>query len=328
MPRLDIIIPHYHESEELMAPMFEMLRLQRNVAWSDFRVLIVNDGEENALRPDYGADMPFEVTQMSIPHAGVSAARNAGMDRSQAEWIMFCDADDAFLTTTALQTFFKFIADDKVLISCAFYEEALSKTDGRMKLLWYTGKDYIFVHGKMFRREWLIANNIRFNDALTLHEDSYFIAMARFLAGKKNTVFIKDAMYLWQYNKASETRKRDNFVLETYDHLCKKNSALADELLRRGMYLQAKGIICRMITDSYVRLNCKSWTTPENRALIRDAEDCVALFLKHYDYVFKGAGDKVIQVGLDDMRDKFIKDNNFDTEAVIPFEEWVERLRK
>ena len=34
--------------------------------------------------------------------------------------------------------------------------------------------DSTFVHGKVHRRQYLIDKEIRWNDALTIHEDSYF----------------------------------------------------------------------------------------------------------------------------------------------------------
>ena len=327
MAKLDIIIPHYKEDVRLMDQMFGVLRLQRNIKWTDFRVLIVCDGEDIVLPDDFGKNEPFEVKSITVSHRGISGARNAGLDYSQAEWVMWCDSDDAFMSTEALYTYMRHMTDDKVAVFSAFYEEFPSPSAG-IKLLRHDGKDYIFVHGKAFRRSWLNDNQIRFNDNLKLHEDSYFIAMAKFHLATKNVAYIKDALYVWQYNPASVSRTYRFFVLETYDQLCKKNSALTDELLRRGMYVHAKGIVCRTITDAYVRLHCKSWNVPGNEQMLADAEDTVALFLRHYDYIFKGAGEKVIQAGLDDMRNKLIKNGDFDEATVIPFEEWVELLRK
>lgn len=327
MAKLDLIVPHYKEDIHLMDPMLGILRLQRNVNFNDFRLLIVCDGEDIEMPKDFGKDEPFEVEVIWRPHRGIAATRNAGLDYSQAEWIMFCDSDDAFHDTTAISTFLRYATDDKAMVASAFLEEAPARDGSHMMLLWHSGKDYVFVHSKMFRRQWLKDNNIRFNDDVKLHEDSFFIAMARYHLRDKDIVWIKDMLYLWQYNPASVTRKCANFVLETYDQLLKKNSALIEELLRRGMFVPAKGIVCRTITDAYCRLHCKSWNLPGNEGLIKDAEDCVALFLHHYDYIFKGAGDKVVQVGLDTLRDDMIKNEDFDPAAVVPFEDWVESLR-
>lgn len=327
MAKLDIIIPHYKEDIHLMDPMFAILRLQRNIKWTDFRVLIVCDGEDIILPEWFGHGEPFEVSSITVPHGGIAAARNAGRDYSQADWIMYCDSDDAFLTTTALQVFLDKMKDDKVMVASSFLEEGIC-SDGSIALLRHDCKDCVFIHGKAFRRSWLNDNNIRFNDEICLHEDVYFVALAKYHMAEKNIAYIKEPQYLWQYNPKSVTREKPNFVLRTYDMLCKKNSALVDELMRRGMFLPAKGIVCRTITDAYVRFHCKSWNTPENRELIADAEECVALFLRHYDYIFRNAGDVVIQAGLNSLRDIMIKRKNFDPDNVIPFEEWVEQLRK
>lgn len=326
--KLEIILPHYTEDIALMKPMLGILKLQRNVNFDDFGLLIVCDGEDIVLPDGFGSDMPFAVRSITIPHGGISAARNAGLDHSTAEWIMFCDTDDAFMSTVALQTFFRYATDDKVMVASAFFEEAPSLKDGRMLLLCHNDRDYVFVHGKMFRRKWLNDNKIRFCDALQLHEDAYFIAMAKSLVSKKNYTYIKDPLYLWQYNKKSVTRSHDNFVLQTYDKLIQKNAALTDEFMRRGMYVQAKGIVCRTITDAYCRLHCKSWNTEANREMIRDAEDCVALFLKKYDYIYKGSGDVVIQTGLHQLLDQMVKQNDFDEASTVSLEEWVDSLRK
>ena len=327
MAKLDLIVPHYTEDIHLMDPMLGILKLQRNVKWTDFRVLIVCDGEDIELPEGFGADCPFEISSIKIPHGGISAARNAGLFYSQADWVMFCDSDDAFLTTTAISTFLRYANDHKAMVASQFLEEAPSRTDGHMMLLWHSGKDYIFVHGKMFNRKWLLDNRISFNNDVQLHEDSFFIAMARYHLNDKDIVWIKDMLYLWQYNPKSVTRLHENFVLDTYDLLLKKNSALAEELMRRGMFVPAKGIICRSITDAYCRLNSKSWNKPGNERLIADAEDAVSLFLHYYDYIFRNAGQKVIDVGLNDLRGALIKNGDFDENNVISFEDWLKKLR-
>ena len=326
--KLEIIIPHYKEDIALMDAMMGILKLQRNVNFADFGVLIVCDGEDISLPRGYGHDMPFAVRSITIPHGGISAARNAGLKASRAEWIMFCDSDDAFLCTTSISVYIKFMRQDKVFISSAFYEEAPSPTENRMLLLWHDGKDYVFVHGKAFRREWLLKNKIGFNDELQLHEDTYFVAMVRYLAAEENSVFIEDPLYLWQYNAKSVSRSHDNFVLETYDQLIKKNAALTDELLRRGMYVQAKAIVCRTITDAYCRFNNIRWKKPGNEELLKDAEDCVALFYQRYEYIYKGADDKLIRAGLKAMRDPMIDAGVFDQENAPPYDVWFEKLKQ
>ncbi len=315
MAKLDIIIPHYREPASIMDPMLGILKLQRNVSWNDFRVLVVNDGEDIEMPNDFGADCPFEVKVISIPHAGVSAARNAGLDYSQAEWVMFCDSDDAFMTTISLQTYLRYMTEDKVAVFSAFFEESRDRSDNHIKLIWHSGKDYIFVHGKAFRRTWLLDNRIRFRDDIITHEDSYFIALTRYHLAEKNAVYIRDALYLWQRNPYSVTRVHQNFVLDTYDQLCRKNSALVEELLSRGQKVPANAIVCRTITDSFNRFRSEWWNTPENQERIRTAERWVAWFLRKHGKRYLGSPEELryIHIGEEDR----------DT-----FDEWLLRISK
>ena len=331
MPKLDIIIPHWKEDEWLMAPMFKILRMQRNVKFSDFRVLIVLDGEDIQLSDrfkQFVADFPFRTEWFNVEHNGISAARNAGLDHSTADWVIFCDSDDAFLCTTSLQSYFGVMDKNKAMIASAFLEEGWDKRNKRMLLLHHDGHDSIFVHGKVFNRKWLKANKVRFNDDVKLHEDSYFISLAKYVMKDTDAVYIDEPLYLWQFNKNSVTRLYDNFVLRTYDLLCKKNSAIVEEFLRRGMFVPAKGVVCRTITDAYCWLHSKSWNKEGNEELIRDAEDCVSLFLKKYYYIFKSANDIVINTGLNQLKAELIQYNDFDEGSVIPFKDWLDKLRK
>ena len=317
MAKLDIIIPHYREPVSIMDPMLGILKLQRNVDFNDFRVLVINDGEDIEMPDDFGADCPFEVEVISIPHAGVSAVRNKGMEYSKAEWVMFCDADDAFLTTISIMTFMRYMTEDKVCVCSAFYEESRIWENGnvRMNLVWHAGKDWIFVHGKAFRRQWLIDNRIFFRDDITTHEDAYFIALTKYHLAKRDAVYINIPLYLWQCNPVSVTRVHRNFVLDTYGQLCRKNSALVEELLFRGMAKPANAIVCRTVTDSYYRFKSDWWDIPENKEKIADAERWVAWFLrKHADRYF-GSSERL----------RYIRVPEEDKNAYV---EWLEHIVK
>lgn len=303
--------------------------LQRNIKWSDFRMLIVNDGYDIELPEEFAGGWPWEIRQIWIEHGGISRARNAGMDASDADWIMFCDSDDAFLTTVSLAMFLKF-ADrtDTGMVTSGFYEEAL-QPDGRMAFLRHDGKDYIFVHGKMFKRQWLVDNHVRFCDKLTLHEDSYFVAMANMLLGKNNKINLPEYLYLWQWNNKSVTRVNGcDFTLKTYNHLCIKNAALADELIRRGMFVDAKALILRATTDAYANLGRLSWNTQENIMQAERAEKDIASFIRRYDYILKSIPEDQIEQSIEKTRSWLVKRKDYDRDAPrMTFQEWIERAR-
>ena len=85
---LDLIIPHYTEPWQVGKKMFDMLDIQRGMDFAKIRVIVVNDGEDHALDQSCLQDRPYRAEQISIAHAGVSAARNAGLRYASAKWIM------------------------------------------------------------------------------------------------------------------------------------------------------------------------------------------------------------------------------------------------
>ena len=101
---LDIVITHYKEPWEICRKQFLMLDMQRRVDWNEIHVTVVNDGgfrlpEEELSR------LSFPVEQLDIPHGGISAARNAGIEHATGDWILFCDCDDCLSNIYALEDF-------------------------------------------------------------------------------------------------------------------------------------------------------------------------------------------------------------------------------
>ena len=101
---LDIVITHYREPWEICRKQFIMLDMQRRVDWKDIRVTVINDGGHR-LPEECLAGLSYPIEQLDIPHGGISAARNAGIEHSTAEWLCFCDFDDMFADVYALRTF-------------------------------------------------------------------------------------------------------------------------------------------------------------------------------------------------------------------------------
>jgi glycosyltransferase involved in cell wall biosynthesis len=91
-PRISIVIPAFNAAS-VIAQTLESVRSQ---TFEDFEAIIVDDGSTDktaaVVRRFCGADPRFHL--VSQLHAGVSAARNAAMERTRGEFIAFLDADD------------------------------------------------------------------------------------------------------------------------------------------------------------------------------------------------------------------------------------------
>ena len=237
-----------------------MVGLQRNVDFKDVGVILVNDGEESRLPDELFKDYPYRVDNITIPHGGVSRARNAGLDASKADWVMVCDFDDQICSTLGLQLLFSAIEEDnKDMYWSHFLEEVTINDLGAVRLVPH-GRDVIFVHGKMFRRQWLVDNNIRFNDGLTLHEDVYLNTIAQAVAPEDRIGEIKTGFYLWCNNPDSVGRSyKERFLIDTYDHLMKQRNEIAKDFIRRKIDAHLKLCVCKTIVDAYYDFQTTFW---------------------------------------------------------------------
>lgn len=252
--RLDIVVPHYNEPWEECSKLFESLAMQRYADFNDFQVLLVNDGEGHSLISQIAArNYPYRVTEFTIPHGGVSAARNCGLELSKADWIMFCDCDDVFANIYAMKCILPVLDTDRHdLLWSPFYVEVNPNGDVAVKDQF----NQLFIHAKIFRRRFLIENKLRFNTDLEYSEDTAFCTVACMCLaperiGKINCSVIP---YTWTYRKGSATtdltRAEKNAV-----SLFRRQAYVARELKMRNRMHEAMAMAYRALCDAYVILN-------------------------------------------------------------------------
>lgn len=91
-PQVSIIVPVYHVEKYLRRCLDSIL----GQSFDDFELILVNDGGnecETALCEEY-AGKDARIVYLHQENAGLSAARNAGLDICRGEWIMYVDSDD------------------------------------------------------------------------------------------------------------------------------------------------------------------------------------------------------------------------------------------
>lgn len=323
---LDIIITHYKEPWSIGKPMFDMLALQRNINFDDLGVILVNDGEENELVGNWHKQYPFQITQMSIPKGGVSKARNAGLDASDADWVMFCDFDDSFSSVFALHLIFCAMYEDKADTLWSAFTEETTDEQGVIHLVAHE-RDFVFVHGKAHRRQFLVDNNIRFHDKLTVHEDAFFNVMVQRLAGEDRISAIKTPIYVWKWNPNSVVRKdnSDDFVFDTYDHLMRQKIALTEEFIKRNMPEDVLKIVVKTVVEVYYDCQNPNWRLPKNKDRLHKAENWFAAYLKRYANIYLKADAKLIAQIAAGVRDNKLKQGQF----LMEFEtigEWLKHI--
>lgn len=99
-PTLSVIVPVYNVADYLPACLDSIL----GQTFTDFELLLIDDGSTDrsgAICDDY-ARRDARIRAVHRVNAGVSAARNAGLDMARGEFITFVDSDDALGTPDTL----------------------------------------------------------------------------------------------------------------------------------------------------------------------------------------------------------------------------------
>ena len=262
--KLDILIPQYKETEAVIKPLLDSIAIQQNVNFENIGVIITNDGSDIRLSLEFIRKYPFKIEYYLNEHQGVSATRNACLNRSTADYVMFCDADDMFYSVCALYVIFREMSNgDGFDTLVSLFIEETKDQDGKPTYI-NRETDSTFVHGKVYRRKYLIDNDIRWNDKLTIHEDSYFNILCQNLS--KNVKYCPTPLYLWKWRDDSVCRHDPKYMLQTYKNLLDSNEALIGEFLKRGITDKATFYTAFMIFDAYYTMNKPEWINQENRS--------------------------------------------------------------
>lgn len=194
---IDIIIPAYNAHDTIEKTLFS-IAYQENV--DNLNVYIVNDASED----DYSKEVEYFKKFMNIKelkmkdNAGPGLARQFGIDKSNSKYIVFIDSDDVFSSPFSLKVLYENIENNNAdVVISSFYEELDDGT--RIEHI----DDGIWLHGKIYRREFLKKNGIKFNNTYA-NEDNGFNQLV-FLHDSKIAT-IDEFTYIWLFNKNSITR--------------------------------------------------------------------------------------------------------------------------
>jgi glycosyltransferase involved in cell wall biosynthesis len=321
--KLQILVPQYKETNEIIKPLLDSIEVQQNVDLeNDVGVVIVNDGTDVHLSRDFLDRYSYNIEYYFNEHKGVSATRNACLDYATADYVMFCDADDMFFNACGLFIIFREINNGGFdsLVS-AFIEETRITQTGEIAYINHD-MDSTFVHGKVHRRQYLIDKKIRWNEKLTIHEDSYFNCLCQKLAGELK--YSQTSFYLWKWRDDSVCRSDFKYILKTYNNMLDSNEALVDELLKRGRRQDAQFYSTSMIFDAYFTMNKAEWINQENK----DYRYSTEKRFKQYYLKFKHLFDTIS----DDVKTQIIVSikNRMYTEGLlmesITFEDWIKHV--
>ena len=241
--KISVIIPVYNV-EKFLAQCLENVVRQ---TCKNLEIIVVDDGSPDGSRKIYEkyAARDERIKIIRQKNAGLSAARNAGIDAATGDWIHFMDPDD-YLNLEYYEKMLAAaaIAPDADIVAGGLYNQyfarsfeyervvALTTAAEMFKtLLVSTGKSYSVAY--LYRRGFLNENKIRFIVGMFI-EDMPF--MCDVLGAAKLAVTAPGPMYYYVYNEDSITRSRDEARRKKVDR-----DAVFAKKYRRD-FMSARGI--------------------------------------------------------------------------------------
>lgn len=321
--KLQILVPQYKETDDIIKPLLDSIEIQQNIDLrNDVGVIIVNDGTDVHLSSDFLGQYTYPIDYYLSDHGGVSATRNKCFEYSTADYVMFCDADDMFYNACGLYIVFREIDNGGFdsLVS-AFTEETRNPQTGEAVYINHD-MDTTFVHGKIHRRQYLLDNNIEWNNNLTIHEDSYFNCLCQRIA--KEVKYCPTPFYLWRWRDESVCRHDPDYMLKTYNNMLDSNTALVNEFIERERAQDAQFYAVSMIYDAYFTMNKKEWIDQKNKCYRAATEKR----FKEYYVTFKNLYDTVSE----DVKMQIVVSirNRMYTEGLlmesITFDDWIKSI--
>ena len=198
MPFFSIIIPVYNVAPYLRECLDSVLAQ----TFKDWEAICIDDGSTDGsgeILDEYGArDKRFRVLHQG--NAGVSAARNRGLEEAKGEWVLFMDPDDFYPFNTVLEEFHKtsWRYQTDLIKGCirSVDIDGHMISDGRGKKVGViTKKDFDSCYGfqtYVFKAGMLKQNEINF-PLLTYYEDPPFLA--KVLAMVESYIAIPNVVY-------------------------------------------------------------------------------------------------------------------------------------
>lgn len=199
--KIDIIIPAYKAQNTIDKTVASIVI--QNIS-DEVIVTIVNDGDKNNYKKtiDRFKDI-IEIQEIKLPeNAGPGVARQFGIDNTSCPYFTCIDADDTFSGAFALAVMLNGFNQNPN--NCAVIGGFAEEQDN-LQFISHQ-QDLVWMFGKLYRRDFIERNNIRFNSTRA-NEDNGFNTLLRLCATEQEPIcFIQDNVYFWHIKEDSITR--------------------------------------------------------------------------------------------------------------------------
>ena len=225
--KISVIVPVYNVEAYLERCVESILQQ----TYAHFELILINDGSTDSSGQicDHLASQYENIKVYHIENAGVSNARNMGIQLATGSWVTFIDSDD-FVTQNYLATLASaaeglnvgFVIaplhhiKNGIVTDLPSHSEKteLWSTEETMKELLMTTRTSFFPVAKLFKRD-LLADE-KFNTNYHLAEDALFLTEL-LLKTRCSCVFIDKPVYYYDHREGSATTSVNRYVFDTIE---------------------------------------------------------------------------------------------------------------
>ena len=244
-PLVSVIIPIYNVEQYLTQCVDSVL----TQTYQDIEIILVDDGSPDGspLICDEFAKKNSCIKVIHKPNGGLSDARNAGIEASCGEYLFFLDADDYLASKCieelvaassngdlAISGYMLDLSDEKKISDAKqTYGQYSSTVDFIKDFHKYFATKFNFAWGKLYRREIIQDNHLRFQKGISLGEDILF-NLEYYRDCDKGIVAIPYNGYYYRQHGSGTLSKKFNPKMFDWNETC--YMAVRDFLKEFGCY--------------------------------------------------------------------------------------------
>ncbi len=218
MDKVSIIVPVFNTENYV----YKCLTSVINQTYSNIEVILINDGST-----DKSENICYEFSKLDSrikfinrENRGVSYTRNQGIEESTGKYICFIDSDD-YIQNNYIENMLKHM-ENSDLITCAYAIEFKNKKrniifgenikdynrDEALKLMFSSNMYKGFLWNKLFKKEIIVKEKIRFNNDISMCEDLLFVY--EYIFYSKEIRYIPEVGYFYKMRKSSLSNNLKN----------------------------------------------------------------------------------------------------------------------
>jgi len=221
-PIVSVIVPVYNQENRLTRCVDSILKQ----TYTNFELILIDDGSKDkslTICNDY-TTKDNRIVVLHQENAGVSVARNLGIDNARGKWLCFVDSDDyvtEFYIQDLLEQVEKYGEKDTMYVSGILNCKRNNNGEISRKPM-QVMNDRLYViddklervtHGhifaKLFDTTIVNENNIRFPEGIKYFEDEIFVSRYLLYVDRISTISRYD--YLYELSAASATMQKVSY---------------------------------------------------------------------------------------------------------------------